>query len=372
MRPLSLALILEKPSFHSQLVEALKGIPVRIVLDQGGFHAWEPVREKIERLQPDVLLVDLGEQPDQRFSCIRMARALAHPPAVVVIHGSSEASAILSAMRAGAAEFLTVPIEAGALAAALERISAVAPGGPARQSSGRLLAFLGAKGGVGATTLACNVASALGKPGERGVLLADLDLEAGNVGFAMKASSPYSILDACRSLSRLDVHYWKGLVSNGLTDLNVLSAPRDLQQVETPQPVEIRQVLSFARTLYGYNVADMASRLNNWSLAVLEDVDQTFLVTTSDLPSLHQAKRAIHTLAQAGHPPERLNLVVNRASRQDEVSPEDVERNLDVPLFWCFPNDVKSVMSFYLQGRAVSAKSDLGKSIEQFVTRILE
>ncbi len=371
MKPLSLALILERPSFREQVLQELKEIPVRVVLDQGGFGAWHLVHERIERLQPDVILADLGEQPDERFSYIQLMRTMSRPPAVVVVHDSSDAGIILKAMRAGAAEFLTIPLEPGALVNALERISAIAPGAASSKvTGGRLLAFVSVKGGAGATTLACNVAAALGRSTKQEILLADLDLETGNVAFAMKAGSQYSILDACRNISRLDVHYWKGLISNGQPNLNILTAPSDLRGFDNPQGVEVRQVLSFARTIYAYSVIDMPSSLSRLTLAALEDADKIFLITTTDLPCLHLAKRALQKLNATGHPLDRVALVVNRSSRHDEVLPEDIERNLGVPVFWRFPNDAKSVTEFYVKGGVIAPNSDLGKSITKFVAKI--
>ncbi len=371
MIPLSAAIILENARFRERVLEALKSIPVRIILDQVGFGAWHLFREKVERLQPDVILVDLAGQPEQRFACIQQIRTMSRPPAVVVFHDSSDATVILNAMRAGAAEFLTLPLEEGALSAALERISVLVPSrhaGP--ESGGRLFAFLAAKGGAGATTLACNISTALGKSTGKGILLADLDIETGNVAFAMKAASEYSILDACRNISRLDAHYWKGLVSNGQPNLSILTAPADPRGLDYPEGVEIRQVLRFARSLYSFTVVDLASSLNRSSLAVLEDADHTFLITTTELPALHMAKRSLQALTQLGYGPERVALVLNRVSRRDEVTPEDVERNLGVPVFWSFPNDSDTVKDFYVKGGLIPAQSSLGKSVRQFVAQI--
>jgi len=369
--PLTAALILEKQSVRAQLLEVLKGIPVRIVLDQGGFGAWHLVQERLERLQPDVVLVDLGEEVEERFGYIQKVRMLARPPAIMVIHSANDAQLILSAMRAGAAEFLTLPLAQAALEAALERISALAPERRAgTETGGKLLAFLAAKGGAGATTLACNVAVGLARSTGKEALLADLDLETGNVAFAMKTSSQYNILDACRNISRLDAHFWRGLVSNGLPGLNILTAPADLRGLDAPQAVEIRQVLRFARTVYDFSLVDLASSLNRLTLAVLEDADQAFLVSTSDLPSLHLAKRVLQTLLQTGYGRERVRLLVNRCSRRDQVTPEDIERNLGVPVYWSFPEDSDSVGEFYVKGGAIAPQSDLGKSIRRFVQQI--
>ncbi len=373
MKPLSLALVLEKPSFRAEVLQELKNIPVRVVIDQGGFGAWNVVQEKLDRMKPDVILMDLGEQVEERFSCMQLLRGVPRPPALVVVHDTSDASLILNAMRAGATEFLTLPLEQGALSAALERISRFLPGAAAGSegaSTGRLFAFLAVKGGTGATTLACNVSAVLGKFAGKDVLLADLDLETGNVGFAMRAATRYSILDACQSISRLDPHYWRGLITNGFPGLHILGAPTDFRALEYPKGVEVRQVLRFARTLYGFVLVDLPSTLDPLVMAVLEDADRTFLVTTTDLPSLHLAKCALEKLKYAGYSPERLALVVNRISRRDEVAPEDIERNLGIRVFWGFPDDAKSTTEFYVKGGVIPPQSDLGKSVRQFTSEI--
>ena len=95
------------------------------------------------------------------------------------------------------------------------------------RTGGKSFGFFSAKGGCGATTLACHVAVELGRQGQR-VLLADLDLDAGMVAFLIKTKSPYSMLDAVNNLHRLDVSYWKALVSNGIPNVEIISAPAAL------------------------------------------------------------------------------------------------------------------------------------------------
>ena len=93
---------------------------------------------------------------------------------------------------------------------------------------GKMIGFLSAKGGCGATTLACHVASELQNVTQKNVLLADLDLTSGMVGFLMKTPSSYSILDAIKNLSRLDESLWKALVVEHRPGLSVMPAPASL------------------------------------------------------------------------------------------------------------------------------------------------
>ena len=95
------------------------------------------------------------------------------------------------------------------------------------KGNGKSFGFFSAKGGCGATTLACHVAAELGRAQQK-VLLADFDLDAGMVAFITKTKAVYSILDAVNNLHRLDISYWKALVSNGIPGVEIVSSPMAL------------------------------------------------------------------------------------------------------------------------------------------------
>src|SRR5262249_12183053 len=117
-------------------------------------------------------------------------------------------------------------------------------------------------------------------------------------------------------------------------------------------------------------LVDLPSTLDPLVMAVLEDADRTFLITTTDLPCLRLAKCALEKLKYAGYPPERLALVVNRTSRRDVVVAEDSKRKLGLPVSWRFPDDVKSTKEFYVKGGVISPESDFGKVVRQFASEI--
>ena len=123
---------------------------------------------------------------------------------------------------------------------ALERRSRERGRGAGRPAkAGKAFGFLSAKGGCGATTLACHVAAELGYAHQK-VLLADLDLDAGMVAFITKTKSVYSILDAVNNLHRLDISYWKALVSNGIPGVEIVSSPLALACKQQPKDEQIR------------------------------------------------------------------------------------------------------------------------------------
>src|SRR5579863_7606970 len=154
---------------------------------------------------------------------------------------------------------------------------------------------MSAKGGCGATTIACHTAVELPHQTGTRVLLADLDLESGIVGFLLKAPGRYSIADAVSNTQRLDENYWKALVSNGIAGLEIITAPSTPSR-QPYRPEQLRIVLSFIRTQYDWIVLDLGRGLGFNSVAALEEVDDLVLVTTLEVPALHQAKVIIQKL----------------------------------------------------------------------------
>src|SRR6266536_572302 len=124
-------------------------------------------------------------------------KSAAGDPMIIALNTSAQADAILSSLRAGINEYLFPPLQ-DTLRKALERRSMEKSRGRVK-GSGKALGFVSAKGGCGATTLVCHVAAEMGRLGQK-VLLADLDLDSGMVGFITKTKSVYSILDAINNL----------------------------------------------------------------------------------------------------------------------------------------------------------------------------
>ena len=123
------------------------------------------------------------------------------------------------------------------------------------------MGFLSAKGGCGATTIACHTAAELGRQ-DKHVLLADLDLDAGMIRFLMKTKSPYSVLDALNNLHRLDASYWNALISNGMPGLEIIAAPQALASKQQPNQEQMQNMLTFCRGQYDFSIVDLGRSLN--------------------------------------------------------------------------------------------------------------
>jgi pilus assembly protein CpaE len=191
-------------------------------------------------MRPDVVLVDISGWKEPLEGLVSSIRTAAGDPMIIALNTHAESESILLSMRAGINEYLYPPLQEP-LRRALEKRSAERSrrnsGGT--KGSGKAVGFLSAKGGCGATTLVCHVAAELGRLNHR-VLLTDLDLDTGMVGFITKTKAVYSILDAVNNLHRLDISYWKALVSNGIPGVEIVASPLSLaskQQVRGTEGV---------------------------------------------------------------------------------------------------------------------------------------
>jgi pilus assembly protein CpaE len=273
-------------------------------------------------------------------------------------------------MRAGINEYLYPPLQEP-LRRALERRSAERSRrrDAGAKAGGKSFAFFSAKGGCGATTLVTHVAAELGRQNQK-VLLADLDLDSGMVGFITKTKSVYSILDAVNNLHRLDIHYWKALVSNGIPGVEIVSAPLALASKQQIKDEQVRHVLGFARPHYDWTLVDLGRSLSHMAMAALEEIDEACLVTTLEVPALHQSKQIIQTLLDSGYGKHRIRLILNRSPKRLDITPAELEKMLGVPIFFMVPNDYPELYETYAEGRMLNRNSDLGKQIAKLALKL--
>lgn len=370
MNQLSVGLIVANQDLWNEVQACLRSLPVRVPLQQQVVSDWTLFLEQLERSRLDMLLVDISRSRKTFEELMRSLKSVSVPPQVVALNTSADPETILAAIRAGANEYLYPPLEAG-LRKALERLSGEQVKRPVRnRPASRTLGFLSAKGGCGATTIACHVAVELQRLTGQEILLADFDLDTGIVGFLMKAKKTYTLLDAVQNIHRLDLSYWKALISNGQGSLEVIPAPGAAAIKRPLDPEPFRQVLNFAQTAYDWIVADLGRNLNALSMSLLEDLDDVFLVATLDLPALHQAKQVAQTLMDYGHSQDRMHLILNRMPKRADFTPEEVQKTLGLPVYMTLPNCYPDLFEAYGHGTLLPSNSDLGQHFSKLAMKI--
>ncbi|HKA00496.1 MAG TPA: AAA family ATPase [Candidatus Solibacter sp.] len=367
MYPLTIGLAIENRELWDQTQATLSPLPFRIIVEHQDVGDVSNFMDRLERMRPDVVLVDISGWNEPLEGLVSSIKSAAGDPMIIALNTSANAEAILSSLRAGVNEYLFPPLQE-TLRKALERRSLEKSRGRVK-GNGKSLGFVSAKGGCGATTLVCHVAAELGRVNQK-VLLADLDLDAGMVGFITKTKSVYSILDAVNNLHRLDISYWKALVSNGIPGVEIVSTPLALAAKTPPKDDQIRQILAFARPHYDWTLVDLGRSLSRLCMAALDEIDDLCLVTTLEVPALHQCKQIIQTLLDGGFGTKRLKLVLNRSPKRLDITPGELEKMLGTPIFAMVPNDYPELYETYAEGRMLTRTSELGKNMTKLAMKL--
>jgi pilus assembly protein CpaE len=263
-------------------------------------------------------------------------------------------------MHLGIREHLAFPLEAEALANAIEsgrRRLVTHPVAAARQSD--LYTFLPAKPGVGSSTLAVSTSHALAEDLGARTLLVDCDLAAGSIRFLLKLSTSGSIVDSIKHAGNLDEDLWAQMIGK-YDRLEVLHAGL----LDPPSGLELpglERVLAMARAQYEVICVDLASSLDEFSVALMKESRRIFLVTTPELIALHMAKARLGSLKALGLD-DRVSLLLNRKVHND-FSDADVAKLVGLPVAYSFSNDYAAVQGAILNAAPVAHNSALGQSI---------
>jgi pilus assembly protein CpaE len=341
-----------------QVLAELKSYPPRQTLEM-----------RLRQLKPDVVLLDLATDIEAACDLIGTLTAQRSPVQVVGLHHRNDSEAILRSLREGATEFLHAPFSLDVqreVVARLHRLRQPSSAGNAER--GKVLLFSSAKPGAGASTLATQTAFALRRQTDSKVLLADFDLLGGTIGFFLKVDNGHSLLEAIEQSDRLGASLWNSLV-NDCSGVDVLTAP-DVPYPELDDAVRIHDVLEFARQNYEWVVVDLPAIFHRVSLLTLAECDQAFLITTSELASLHLARKAVNLLGQLGFGKDRFHLVVNRLNKRDGIGSADIEKIFNCQLHACLPNDYFSLHRVVTLGQSLGSDSELGRAVESLAARL--
>lgn len=350
------ALVAADEKVREELRDCLSRLGVRLVVDQPALLEWSAFMGRLRRLTPDLLVIDSPQFQDPFVGAAHAIKSLSPGPTVIGVIDKPDAEAALKAIRAGANECVMPPFEAS-LREALDRICRLRAAREREQlPAGKAIGFLSAKGGCGATTVACHVAVGLRQATQHEVLLADLDLDLGMAGFLMKAQTPYSVVDVANRLNSLDFRSWGEMVWKDPPRLDVLPAPATPLHKDLPDPALFRGLLQAMQSQYGWVIADLGRGLSHLTRAVTEELDRLFLVFTPDVPSLYRTKQVVLSLSQNGHSPNRLALILNRVPKHCEFTRKDIEGLLGVRVFWELSERFEHEQAFR-EGSLVAADS---------------
>ena len=311
--------------------------------------------------QPDVLVMDLRGESQLPAALAALKRQ--HPATgVLIVADQLQPALLLEAMRAGVTEVVAAPLVASEIEAAVGRLAAQRSLTP---SAGVAFAFLGAKGGVGTTTVAVNVAAALSAIVPGSALFIDLHVAHGDAAVFLGAEPRFSIVDALENTHRLDEAFFRNLIIKTKSGVDLL-ASSDRVMAAPPDARRIRALLEMAERHYRFVVLDVP-RSDAAVLDALEGVKHIVVVANQELATVRSASRMATTLRQR-HGKEKLNVVLSRSDRLADIGHEDVERAVGAKVKHVFPSDYRCALEALNKGRPIALEhhNELSASLERF------
>lgn len=317
---------------------------------------------------PEVVFLGV-EARLQALEAARLIEQEAPGTQLVALSRTVDSTTLLETMRAGIREFLAPPFEAAAIAETVNRIEEALLQRPlAVTSTDAVFSFLPAKAGSGATTIAVNSSLAMARMPDTSVLLADLDLNCGLVGFMLLLESQYSILDAAENALDMDENLWPKIVSK-VGNLDILPAGKMTPGYRI-EPAQIRHIVDYARRNYSAICFDLSGMMEKYSIEILQESKRVFLVCTPELPSLHLAREKLSFL-RSQDLDNRVSILLNRSQKRHQISIQEMEKLFGLPVHMTLPNDYNGVHKALTAGKPVDSGSELGQKYREMAETML-
>ena len=329
----------------------------------------------------DILVIELGE--DCKRDCQNISSLLNSGAVkdIFLILPRTEPEVLLQAMRSGAREFFTMPVNREDVVQALlkfkEKNRSIASSEKSRKK-GKIINIVGSKGGIGTTTLAVNfAASLLDSPGPRkSVALIDMNLLFGDIPLFLDIESAFNWGEVAKNISRLDSTYLMSILSKHSSGLYFLPSPTKIDGVHVASSEIIRKLLHLMQKDFDYIVIDSGQSLDEMSLKVLELSDTVLVNSILSLPCLVNVKRLVETFRRLGYPAdEKVKVVINRYHKNSLISLKEAEKGIAKRIYWQVPNDFQTTISAINQGKTladVAGKADITQNIRELVSKVTQ
>ncbi|MEW6568236.1 MAG: response regulator [Chloroflexota bacterium] len=336
----------------------------------GGARSGQEALDLARETQPDVILMDLNLPDMDGLSVTKALTDELRFVQVVVVSVQTESEYMRKAMLAGAKFYIPKPPPSDELIATVrdlgerarvERARTAQPvfppaapgagmgfGGPGRPV-GRAIAVYSAKGGVGVTTLATNLAIGL-NTSETPAVLVDTSLQFGDVSVFLNLQVKNSIADLAARAEELDTEVVEEVVMVHESGLRVLAAPQRPEMADEIRADQVRKVLQFLKRQFAYVVIDTSSTLDDTTLAVLDVTDLLVAVATPDIPAIKDARLLFDLLTVLDFPHPNVLFVINKMDRRTGITAEAVAENLKHPVDAEIPYDEKTVTTSINRG----------------------
>ncbi len=329
---------------------------------------------------PGLILLDVNLPKVDGYQVATRIResedASTHVP-IIMLTAEKDVSQKVRGLRAGADDYLVKPFHQAELLARmkslLSRFSAKGPTTSGSAPLGKLLAFYGAKGGVGTTTIAINTAIALHSEQDRRVVLVDGVLQFGDHRVFLDLGNDRKSISELSAVHTIDADLMESVLVHHDSGIDLLLAPPNPEEGDRVTEAQMVQILDVLRTMYDYVIVDVEKRLGDLTLSILDHADQIFIVMTADLSCLKNVRLALEALARIGYEGSKVKLLLNRSNAFTGISVQAAEGVLKRTFEHKITNEYRVAISAQNSGTPFSytkADSPLGREMAALAAAI--
>ena len=299
------------------------------------------VLQDLERNPGAGLIVDLSGDPEGAIKAVEKAKQAAPDLFVIVSNFHADGETVIASMRAGANEFLLQPLKRTEFRDAMARLERAPKHAVAGESKlGKLYTFIGAKGGIGATTLAVNFAAVLAQR-KLSTVLIDLDWVGNDAAMQLGASPQYTLMEVAENLDRMDQALFEGFVTRDPLGFFLVGPPDALEHHGHFSDHMFREFATFLVDKYDAIVVDGGRAVSNEVVMAAAQVSAAvFIVIDQEFPSIRNAQRYITYLMRMGFNQDQIRIVVNRYTKKVTATTatlEQIQQTLNQQVFHGIP-----------------------------------
>jgi pilus assembly protein CpaE len=321
---------------------------------------------------PDSLVVYLNGLNAPPDWIADLARKFPQAP-VVVCSEKLELDFLRRAMQLGVREFLSLPLSQAEVKAALERVQ-LSKSSLTNPASGMVVGVTGHKGGVGATTIAINLAVALAEQGGRCVLV-DLGRPFPDIGNFLDQDTTYDLCDVIHHLDALDQSFIKKIVQPYGNNLEILQGISDFKEQDNLHSEGLVRLLAILRSLYQYIVVDLGHLFDEVFFGVFREADLILMLTELNVPNFRNLRKLWPMLKEWDSSRQKVKVVVNRHNKGNELGRRELEKILGEPPLAILPSDYAPLILAINQGvplAKVRSRSKLYVSLKDLAQKIAQ
>lgn len=306
---------------------------------------------------PDICIVDFDRDRRKAAMAAEVIHSAAPDSAIFAVSSDAQPDLIIQAMRSGCSEYLLKPIGREQLLNAVARV-----GGRRRERlqpfRAQVLAFMGAKGGCGVTSLVTQLGALLANSCGKKTLVVDLHADFGDAALYLGLTKyRYHFFELVENNDRLDADLLQSFLARHSSGLELIPAPEGNDAQRRILPGAVAQTFDFLRGRYEYILVDMAPGLSDENLELIRHCDQLHVVTVAEVSALRNVVRHFDYLTRKEIPRERFRVVLNRHQKRSLISDGEIEKTIGQRIFWKVPNQYAHVVKAINGGDPIATLS---------------